>query len=103
MDERRVHPEHQLGVSGRVGRSGREAAELGLRRSRNAAVYRAHNLAGSLRLGLGAEGDQIERPQGADQPAPQIALVVGVLDDARSDQRVRHLEQHGRTAAEERR
>ena len=51
----------------------------------------------------GAVGDQVERPQRAHEPGPQVALVVGVLGHAGSDERMRNLEQHGSAPTEERR
>jgi hypothetical protein len=103
VDERRVYPEHQLRVERRIARPRREAAELRFGGSPNARVHRAHDFTGALRFGLRAECHQIERAQSPDESAPQIGVVVGVLDDPRRDEGMCHLEQHRRAAAEERR
>jgi hypothetical protein len=65
-------------------------------------VHCPDGLAGALRLFLASVDDQVERPQSAEEPAPQVVLVIGVVDDPRSNERVRHLEEDGRAAAEER-
>jgi hypothetical protein len=46
--------------------------------------------------------DEVERSQGAEEPLPQVVLVVGVVHDAGCDERMRDLEEDGRAAAEER-
>jgi hypothetical protein len=65
-------------------------------------VHGPDGLAGALRLFFAPVDDQVERPQSAEEPAPQVVLVIGVVDDARRNERVRHLKEDGRAAAEER-
>jgi len=50
-----------------------------------------------------SEGDEVERPQRSPESPPEIVSEVGVFGDTGRDERVGDLEQHGRTAAEERR
>ena len=62
-----------------------------------------HRLPGAIGLLLGAVCDQVERAKRADEPAPEVAPEIGVLDDARRDEWMRDLEQQRRPASEERR
>jgi hypothetical protein len=65
-------------------------------------VHGLHGGAGVLGLRPVAEDDQVERPQRAHEPAPEITVIAAMLDDTDGDQRVRHLQQHRRSAAQER-
>ena len=101
MNERRVNPEHQLGVGGGIACPGWEAAEPSRSRPRNLSVHRTHDLARPLRLGLRPKGDQVERAQGSHQPSPEVVLEIGMLNDPRRDEWVRDLKEHRRAATEE--
>ena len=97
-----MHPEHQLGIGSGVACPRRETAELDLRRPRDPRMHGAHELARPLRLGLRAEGHQIERAQRADQPSPQVSAIVRVLHDSRRNKGMCHLQQHRGPTAEKR-
>ena len=101
VHECRMHPEHQLRVGGGIARAGREGAELLARSAVDTRMHGLHRCPGSFGLLAVAEGDQVERSQRADEAAPEVAVVAGVLDDPAGDKRMCHLEQHGRAAAEE--
>ena len=101
LDERRVHPELELGVGRRVARSAREAAELVLGLAADVLVHGLDRLTGAIGLVLRSVRDQVERAERANEPAPEVAAEVGVLDDARRDERMRDLEEHGRAAPQE--
>jgi hypothetical protein len=92
VHECRVHPQHQLWVGGRIRCARRESAELGCGRAADARVDRPDNGAGLLSLGLSAEGDHVEGAQRPDKPAPEVAVVARVRDDAAPDKRMRDLE-----------
>jgi hypothetical protein len=68
----------------------------------NAGVDGLHCFAGALGLSLCSVGDQVEGPERAGEPAPEVASVVGVVDDASGDERMRDLEEHRRPTAQER-
>ena len=102
LDERRVHPELKFGVGSRVARARREAAQPAQRLAADMLVDGLHRLPGAIGLLLRAVRDQVERAERADQPAPEVVPEIGVLDDARRDERMRDLKQHRRPAAEER-
>jgi hypothetical protein len=68
----------------------------------HAGVDGAYCLGCALGLRSRAERDQVERLERTPEPAPQIAVVVGVLNDAGRDERVGDLEEDGRAAAQER-
>src|SRR5215207_8611988 len=65
-------------------------------------VHGPDGFAGTLRLLLASVDDEVERSQGAEEPLPQVAPVVGVVDNAGRDKGMRDLEEDGRAAAEER-
>jgi hypothetical protein len=58
--------------------------------------------AGAVCFRLRAVGHEVERAQRAQEPPPEIPVVVRVLDHPDGDERMRQLQQHGGTAAEER-
>jgi hypothetical protein len=103
LDQRGVHPEHQLGVRGCIGSSGREATELHVDPPWTQACTACTRVGGPLCLLLRPVCDQVERSQRAPKPAPEVASIVGVLDDAGRDQWVGDLEECRGSAAQERR
>ena len=68
----------------------------------DAGVDRLHDLSRALGLFLRSVGDQVESPERAGEPAPEVASVVGVVDDARRDERMRDLEEHRGPTPQER-
>ena len=96
-----MHPELELGVGSRIARAGREPAQPVQRLTADVLVDSLHRLPGAIGLLLRAVRDQVERAQGADQTAPEVAPEIGMLDDAGRDKRMRDLEQHGKGASEE--
>ena len=98
-----MHPEHQFRVQRAVTGPGWERPELLLRPAADAGVQCPHPRASLFRLLPGAEGDQVQRAQRADEAAPEVLVIAGVLDHATGDQWVRDLEQHGGATAQERR
>ena len=52
-----------------------------------------------LGLGLVAEGDQVERAQRANESAPEVTVIPGVLGNAAGHERMGDLEQYCGAAA----
>ena len=103
VDQRRVDPQHQLRIGRRVRRARREGPELRRRPAAHPRMRGPHGCSDRVGLGLAPVGNQVERPERAQQPAPEVAPIVGVLRDAGGNQRMRDLQQHGSAPAEERR
>jgi hypothetical protein len=55
-----------------------------------------HCFSCALGLLLRSVGDQVEGPECAGEPVPEVASVVGVVDDASGDERMGDLEEHRR-------
>jgi hypothetical protein len=68
----------------------------------DASVDRLHCFSCELGLFLRSVRDQVESPESAGEPAPEVASVVGVVDDASGDERMRDLEEHRGPTAQER-